>query len=226
MLNEKIIKSADRVKDIGEVFTPKKTVDFMLNQPEIKEKVNSLTATFLEPSAGEGAFLVELLRRKLSFATRQSKDIKEMQNNFLLVLSTLYGIEIMEDNVEMLVMNMANTFRDVYFKTFKSEEQSQKVLKSANVIISANMAQGDTLKRVTATGDPIIFSEWKPIGKNKVQRTEYTFDAIVEGDGPVGSVRNKAEQLSLFDEPDEDEEPEVKNYLPVKWEDVYKQLTD
>ena len=163
-MSEKIIKSADRVKDIGEVFTPKKTVDYMLDQPEIKDKVNSLTATFLEPSAGEGAFLVELLRRKLYFATRQSKDINEMQKNFLLVLSTLYGIEIMEDNVEMLVMNMANTFRDVYFKTFKSEEQSQKVLKSANVIISANMAQGDTLKRVTATltlsfsvsGNPLV----------------------------------------------------------------------
>lgn len=53
---EKIIKSADRVKNLGEVFTPKKTVDFMLDQPEINEKVNDLTATFLEPSAGEGAF--------------------------------------------------------------------------------------------------------------------------------------------------------------------------
>lgn len=225
-MSEKIIKSADRVKDIGEVFTPKKTVDFMLDQPEIKEKVNSLTATFLEPSAGEGAFLVELLKRKLYFATEQSQDVSDMQNNFLQALSTLYGIELMEDNVELLVMNMANTFRDVYFNTFKPEEQSQKVLKSANIIISANMAQGDALKRTTATGDPIIFSEWKPVGKTKVQRTEYTFDAIVEGDGPVGSVQNKAEQLSLFAEPDEDEEPEAKNYLPVKWEDVYKQLTD
>ena len=225
-MSEKIIKSADRVKDIGEVFTPRKTVDFMLDQPEIKEKVNSLTATFLEPSAGEGAFLVELLKRKLYFATEQSQDVSDMQNNFLQALSTLYGIELMEDNVELLVMNMANTFRDVYFNTFKPEEQSQKVLKSANIIISANMAQGDALKRTTATGDPIIFSEWKPVGKTKVQRTEYTFDAIVEGDGPVGSVQNKAEQLSLFAEPDEDEEPEPKNYLPVKWEDVYKQLTD
>ena len=108
-MSEKIIKSADRVKDIGEVFTPRKTVDFMLDQPEIKEKVNSLTATFLEPSAGEGAFLVELLRRKLYFATEQSGGISDMQNKFLQALSTLYGIELMEDNVEMLVMNMVNT---------------------------------------------------------------------------------------------------------------------
>lgn len=81
-MNKKIIKSADRVKDIGEVFTPEKTVDFMLDQPEVKAKVNSLTATFLEPSAGEGAFLAELLRRKLAYAKKASKSIAERQNDF------------------------------------------------------------------------------------------------------------------------------------------------
>lgn len=225
---DKIIKSANRVKNIGEVFTPLKTVDFMLDQPEIKEKVNSLTATFLEPSAGEGAFLVEILRRKLTYAQKISLSVKEMQNNFLLALSSLYGIELMEDNVEMLVINLVNTFRDVYFNTFSHEDQNQKILKSANVIISANMAQGNTLTRKTATGEPIIFSEWKPIGKNKVQRTEYTFDAIVEGEGPLGTVQNQYEQLDLFTIESDDEAPdeEVKHYLPVKWEDVYKQLTE
>lgn len=230
-MSEKIIKSVDRVKDIGEVFTPQKAVNFMLDQPEIKEKVESLTATFLEPSAGEGAFLVEILRRKLNYAQKQNVSVKEMQNNFLLALSSLYGIELMEDNVEMLVINMVNTFRDVYFNTFSHEDQNQKVLSSANVIISANMAQGNALTRKTATGEPIIFSEWKPIGKTKVQRIEYTFDAIVEGEGPVGTVQNQYEQLDLFaaedfDDEAEEEEEEAKHYLPVKWEDIYKQLVE
>ena len=79
-MSEKIIKSADRVKNIGEVFTPQKTVDFMLDQPEIKAKVNSLTATFLEPSAGEGAFLVEILKRKLLYAKTQANGKKDLQN--------------------------------------------------------------------------------------------------------------------------------------------------
>lgn len=224
---EKIIKSADRVKNIGEVFTPKKTVDLMLDQPEIKEKVNTLNATFLEPSAGEGAFLVEILKRKLNAAIKQSNTTKEMQNNFLLALSSLYGIELMEDNVEQLVMNMVVTFRDVYFKTFKPEEQNDKVLKSAQVIISANMAQGNALTRKTSTGSPIIFSEWKPIGKNKVQRTEYTFDSIVEGGDSTGTVHKQVEQLDLFADPDESEdEPEEAHYLPVKWEDIYKRLVE
>ncbi len=222
---KKIIKSIDRVKNNGEVFTPRKIVDLMLDQPEIKAKVNSLTATFLEPSAGEGAFLIEILKRKLEYAKTQSKTNKELQNNFLLALSTLYGIELMEDNVEMLVINMVNTFRDAYFNTFSHEEQSQKVLKSANVIISANMAQGDTLTRKTATGEPIVFSEWTPIGKTKVQRTEYTFDSIVEGGGPLGNIQNQYEQLDLFATDEfKDEDSNVRHYLSVKWEDVYKQL--
>lgn len=225
MTMEKIIKSSDRVKDIGEVFTPKKTVNFMLDQPEIKEKVNSLTATFLEPSAGEGAFLVEILRRKLEYAKTQSITQKEMQNNFLLVLSTLYGIELMEDNIEMLVMNMNNVFRDVYFNTFDPKEQSPKVLKSAQTIISANMSQGNALTSKTATGEPIIFSEWIPVGKNKVQRKEYTFDSIIEGGGPMGSVQKKYEQLDLFAEDDAlQNEENICHYVPVKWEDVYKKI--
>ena len=122
MKKEKIIKSTTRVKNIGEVFTPQKTVDFMLDQPEIQEKVNSLTATFLEPSAGEGAFLVEILKRKLKYAIRASNDPLEIQINFLRALSTLYGIELMEDNVEMLVINMVNTFRDIYFNTIDTAE--------------------------------------------------------------------------------------------------------
>lgn len=224
-MSEKIIKSADRVKNIGEVFTPQKTVDFMLDQPEIKAKVNSLTATFLEPSAGEGAFLVEILKRKLLYAKTQANGKKDLQNKLLQALSTLYGIELMEDNVEMLVMNMINTFRDVYFKTFSPEEQNQKILKSANVIISANMAQGNALTYKTATGNSIVFSEWKPVGKSKVQRTEYTFDSIVEGSGPTGTVQEHSEQLDLFADFDaEPEETKAIKYIPVKWEDVYKQL--
>lgn len=224
---EKIIKSTDRVKDIGEVFTPQKTVDFMLDQPEINEKANTLDATFLEPSAGEGAFLVEILRRKLNVAVEQSKSTQEMQNNFLLALSSLYGIELMEDNVEQLVMNMITTFRDAYFKAFKPEDQNNKVLKSAQVIIAANMAQGNALTRKTNTGDPIIFSEWKPVGKTKVQRTEYTFESIIEGGGSTGTVKLQAEQLDLFVDPyAEDDEPEEKQYQLVKWEDVYKQLIE
>lgn len=220
---ERIIKSTDRVKDIGEVFTPKRTVKLMLDQPEITEKINDLNATFLEPAAGEGAFLVELLKRKLDVAKEQSKDATEMQNNFLLALSTLYGIELMEDNMEMLVMNMSNTFQHIYYHTFDMHDQDIKVVKSANVIISANMAQGNALTYKTSTGAPIIFSEWKSLHNGKVKRTEYTFESIIEGGADTGTVQSNYEQLDLFADPEEQIlSKEEKEYLPCKWKDIYK----
>lgn len=55
-MKDRIIKDIGRVRDYGEVFTPKWVVEKMLDQPEVNAKVRSLTATFLEPSAGEELF--------------------------------------------------------------------------------------------------------------------------------------------------------------------------
>jgi len=235
---EKIIKSAERVKNHGEVFTPQKTVNFMLNQPEVKEKSNDLTATFLEPSAGEGVFLVELLRRKINVAAKISPTVSEFNENSLVALSTLYGIEYLEDNVEMLVMNMITTFIENYSLIMAKKyntKPDEKVNKSAKVIINANMAQGDTLKKETLEGAPIVFSEWKMIpGRvNRVQRSEYTFEAIVNGkaanDTVVGYRKGCSEQLSLFDLDDSNIREELltpKNYSVVKWTDIYRQKVE
>lgn len=231
-MTEKLIKSDDRVKDHGEVFTPKHIVSLMLDQPEIKAKVNDLNATFLEPAAGEGAFLTELLRRKMDTAVRESKTAGQFGRNSLIALSTLYGIEFLEDNVETLVMNMILTFVDSYQKVINNRFNSDpnpKVIKSAKVIIRANMAQGDTLKKTTATGEPIIFSEWKPMDERpaRVQRTEYTFESIINKSGPTNSVKDVYEQLDLFagsdDGSEETVQPKNRHYLPCTWEEIYKQ---
>ncbi|BDR57773.1 N-6 DNA methylase [Xylocopilactobacillus apicola] len=227
-MEERLIKSAERVKNHGEIFTPKKTVKYMLDQPEIKEKLHSLTATFLEPSAGEGAFLVEILKRKMIYAIGQSHSDKEYGENCLISLSSLYGIEILEDNIEILIMNMIMTFSDIYTthvrSNFDVKAADKHVLESAKVIIRANMVQGDALKRVKSDGSPIIFSEWKLIsGKiRKVQRTEYTFDSIIEDGDPTGTVNGYSEQTSLFGIPEPEEKPK-KQYTVVKWTDIYKQ---
>ena len=55
-----LIKSKKRVQEHGEVFTPQWVIDKMIAIPEINEKVKDVFATFLEPSAGEGAFLLAI----------------------------------------------------------------------------------------------------------------------------------------------------------------------
>lgn len=227
---EKVIKSSDRVKDHGEVFTPKRIVNLMLDQPEIQSKINDLQATFFEPSAGEGAFLVELLKRKLKVAKNKSVSAKLFNTKSLLALSTLYGIELLEDNVEMLVMNMITTFNIEYSNIIQEKfggKVNQHVFDSAKVIIQANMVQGNTLEKITSDGSPIIFSEWKPVSGNKVQRTEYTFESIINQSGPTGTVQGATEEMDLFADTDffadlQKKEPRMKKYALCGWTSIYK----
>lgn len=175
--------------------------------------------------------MVELLKRKLKVAMDQSTSAKSFNNKSLLALSTLYGVELLEDNVEMLVMNMITTFNLEYSRIINDKfagKVNQHVLSSAKVIIQANMVQGNTLEKTTSTGLPIIFSEWKPEPGNKVQRTEYTLESIINQSGPTGTVQGATEELDLFadsgffDEPKK-EEPQMKQYALCSWTSIYKQ---
>jgi len=78
------MKSKKRVKELGEVFTPPELVNEMLDKlpKDWKEK------TFLDNSCGNGNFLVEILKRKI-----------EKGYDPIRALSTIYGVDIMEDNV-------------------------------------------------------------------------------------------------------------------------------
>ncbi|KRL14620.1 N-6 DNA methylase [Schleiferilactobacillus perolens] len=230
-MTERIIKSNERVKEHGEVFTPRRIVNLMLNQKELKAPLSSLSTTFLEPAAGEGAFLTEILRRKMLLAVRLSNDLDSYEQNSLIALCSLYGIELMEDNVKLLAMNMYQTFFNQYSKeaTKYGGKVNTHVIESAKVIISANMAEGDALKQITKDGQPIILSEWKllPIKRNirKVHRIEYTLTAIINNEGPVvsGTVERTSKQLSLFADDDHSETSAAYEFLPVKITEVYKQ---
>ncbi|MDN6899860.1 DNA methyltransferase [Oenococcus sicerae] len=236
MNKERLIKSSLRVKEHGEVFTPTKIVKLMLNQKELQEDLHSLTSTFLEPAAGEGAFLTEILRRKLKLAVRMSSTLFEFEENSLIALSSLYGIELLEDNVEILVLNMFGEFYRVYQKELVHYQgkASERVLESAKLIVNLNIAQGDALKRTRSDGKPIVFSEWQLLPEahdiKRVQRTEYTLDAIAKGEqSSDGIQRHFSEQLDLFpDDVSGSNQDELLKYkfVPVNIKDVYKQKTE
>lgn len=230
-----------RVQKHGEVFTPKRIVTQMLDIPEIKEACENLTATFLEPAAGEGAFLIEILDRKLNMVTDEyNNDLIQYENYSLLSLTTLYGIELLEDNAQTCVMNMFQKYYDCYKEQiqYHNGKMNQKVLDSAKKIISLNIGNGNFLTRKAVDGTPLVLSDWKPINlrkttKNiKVQRTEYTLDEIYENiqkenGKALRQPKSETEQIDIFDFLDEDIEVEDKRnemqYIPVKITDVYKE---
>lgn len=237
MEKETIVKSNQRVKEHGEVFTPKRIVKEMLDQDGIKQAGKDLTATFLEPSAGEGTFLIELLKRKSATAAQLSSDHKELGENMLRGLSTLYGIELLQDNTELLVMNMIlefSTLYDEYSRVMFNETTDKYVINSAKTIIKANMIQGNALTKLNDKNEQIVFSEWmelpKKYGVCKVQRTEYTFESILTGGDPTVTQKHKEnEEIDLLAGFFEDEvqsvdsEPVLMKFLPVKWSEIWQE---
>lgn len=236
---EQIIKSKIRVQKHGEVFTPKKIVNQMLDFDEVNKACNELESTFLEPAAGEGAFLKEIITRKLQMIEKNYKDSLIMYENYsLLALSTIYGIELLEDNAQACSLNIFQIYYEFYNKVASNfnEALKKKVLDSAKLIISANIAQGDFLTQQSPNGKEMIFSEWKIIQKNKnkikIVRTEYTLDEISKGvqkdDGEmVSGLKNDNEQINIFEllEPKEETQAEISEFrfTVVNITDVYKE---
>ncbi|MBU5361618.1 methylase [Enterococcus raffinosus] len=237
---ERLVKSKKRVQKHGEVFTPQRTVKDMLNLPGVKEACEELQKTFFEPSAGEGAFLVEVLARKMAMVAHEySKSMEQYENFSLLALSTLYGVELLEDNAQTCVMNMFQVFNDFYLEQARKhgEPIKKKVQDSAKTLISKNINQGDFLTRKTPDGKPIVFSEWTPKflrkGQKKItiNRTEYSLDDIYIGlkrdPGEAYSTPVIAEQLNLFSFDDDIIEEKISvpvlRYVAVPITEVYKE---
>ncbi|UOR10261.1 DNA methyltransferase family protein [Halobacillus amylolyticus] len=245
-MEETVIKCKLRVQKHGEVFTPKKIIKKMLDIKGVKEACESLPTTFLEPSAGEGAFLVAILERKLKIVIKHyNDDLVRFENYSLLALTSLYGIELLEDNAQTCVLNMFQVYYDIYQEQVQlhNGKLKKKVLDSAKEIISSNIRQGNFLTRETIDGNPLVFSEWSPINmkkttKNiKIQRTEYTLDEIYENvekesgkaiNRSINKTTQQQKQLDMFDLLEEDvvesenEIPKEMRYIPVNIIDVYK----
>jgi len=82
-------RDAVRVKATGEVFTPTELVQEILNQYPI-EMFSEPGKTVIDPACGDGQFLGEVLIRKM-----------ENGSTFEQALSTVYGVDLMEDNVQL-----------------------------------------------------------------------------------------------------------------------------
>jgi len=61
---ERLVKSFERVRDLGEVFTPNATVQQMLDLLPSAMWAPHPSPTFFEPACGDGNFLVAILDRK------------------------------------------------------------------------------------------------------------------------------------------------------------------
>jgi len=179
-----LFKSKQRVADHGEVFTPPKIVEAMLDL--VKHESERIDSRFLEPACGSGNFLVEVLRRKL-----KTVEIKFANSDFekrhyaLLALMCIYGIELLADNIVECRANMLEILAD-----YLNLQESDDLYLAAAYVLSQNLVNGDALAMRVGDSKPITFAEWGYLGKGKFQRRDFRFDVLTQASafGEAGTL--------------------------------------
>lgn len=217
---EQAIKSKRRVQDYGEVLTPPYIVEAMLDL--VKSESERIDSRFLEPACGTGNFLIKILERKLRVVEkRYAKSQPEYEWYAILAISSLYGIDILADNVEECRQRLFDAFDAAYTRLYK-EKAKENCRAAAKYILRHNIVHGDALnlKTVGENPQPIVFSEWAAVNSHLLKRRDFAFHELVH--------QSALRELPLFSDLGEEvfiPEP-IKEYPPVHFLEIVYAYAD
>lgn len=171
MTREQQVKSADRVRNHGEVLTARREVEAMLDL--VKNESERIDSRFLEPACGDGNFLVAILERKLqTVASRYKSKQADFEVQMLSAMGSIYGIDLLEDNIEIAQRRLSDIACKFYKQSLR-KKPDENFLKIVDFILKKNIQQGDSLNGI----DKIIFTQWSLVGY-RFKREEYSFSQL------------------------------------------------
>lgn len=213
----KQVKSKERVADHGEVFTNEREVNAMCDL--VHQECDRIDSRFLEPACGEGNFLAEIVNRKLATVKKlHRKSPYDFERYSVLAMSSIYGVDIMQDNVTICRERLYDIWNKEY-KAVCKKECSEDTRSAVKYILDRNILCGNALTLMQVDENcndidlPIIFPEWSMIG-TKFKRRDFRLDVLLKAnDNPE---ENK--QASLFEEDLSDyltTNPVTGEYMPL-----------
>ena len=207
------IVSKKRVAEHGEVFTAEREVKAMCDL--VNDETQRLDSRFLEPACGNGNFLVEILNRKLEILkSKYKKSITDFEKYSVVAVGSLYGVELLSDNVEVCRKRLFDLWKKSYQEIFKKKIN----IDFENVIqfvLNKNILCGNalTLKQVDENQKdlekPIIFSEWSFVTGFLIKRRDFTFEEILET-----PQKNKSKEKDLFSNTEAENELPKNAFIP------------
>lgn len=200
--SENQVKSKKRVTDHGEVFTNQREVNAMLDL--VKHETERIDSRFLEPACGNGNFLAEVLHRKLNVVDqRYSKSQIEWEYYAVIAVSSIYGVDILEDNAQECRERLFKIFEERYTTLFK-DKCKDDCRRSIKFLFGRNILLGDALDFTNpVTKQPIVFSEWSAVNGSMLKRRDYMFKFLVEKTHQF-SMFNDEGKVAAIDEPIKD----------------------
>lgn len=168
---QKQVKSRSRVRDRGEVFTAEREVNNIL---ALTQATSNRYWRFLEPACGNGNFLEAILRQRLEHLKQDRVEwhTKNREFSVLKVLSTIYGVDIAEDNIS----ECKKRLRGVIFD-YLPKKSSKEFLLAMDSIMDTNLIVGDMLNGK----DKIFFTEYSTPAKGLFKRRIYALTDMEAG---------------------------------------------
>ena len=182
--DERLVKSTERVRDLGEVFTPATTVEEMLDLFPATMWAVHPSPTFLEPACGDGNFLIAILTRKLAAVAKAYSSGKlpagtseeAAQVHALEALASIYAVDISVENIIGGKVGHEIGARERLLSAFtawnlttlnKQLTERSLALRAAQWVVEHNLIIGNML--------PLDISG-KPTGRNAIPIIEYNFE--------------------------------------------------
>lgn len=173
------VVSRKRVTNHGEVFTAEREVSSMLDL--VGQELVRIESRFLEPACGTGNFLLPIYEKKLVIVKqRYAKSQLEFERNAVIATGSIYGIDILEDNVKFCRKRLFDVFDDIYSSIYKKKSRGT-VRRVIRFILDRNILWGDalSLKTVESQPEPIIFSEWTLARGSMIKRRDFSFAELM-----------------------------------------------
>lgn len=105
------------------------------------------TGTVLEPSFGNGNFLVEIYKRKLALC--------HTEQDVLRAVRSVYGVELLSDNVREAKKRLWEIINACGIPL------SETTMLKITIAMNVNLQQGDMLTMTKADGSPLCFIDWR-----------------------------------------------------------------
>lgn len=167
---KKGIKSRDRVRNRGEVFTELREINNILDLTADAHR-NYKDQRILEPACGNGNFLVVILERRLADIKKAIKKKNQDDTEFaiLTALSTMYGVDIMPDNIKECHDRLMTIIEKFYKERVPKKNRRSEFFDAVKEILRTNIQLGDMLNGK----EKISFMEYRESHSYHFVRNEY-----------------------------------------------------
>lgn len=216
-MNKPQVKSKERVSDHGEVFTNEREVKAMCDL--VAHECERIESRFLEPACGDGNFLAEVVSRKLATVKKKyGKSHFDYERFSVLAMTSIYGVDIMADNVQECRARLFELWDREYQSACK-KDCNNDARDAVIYILSKNILCGNALTLMCVDENqkdipqqPIVFAEWSPVTSGfmssswggLLKRRDFRLDVMLKA-----NEKPKDGQITL------DLEEDISKYLSI-----------